>query len=208
MNRDMLKRILAALIVIFILVVSATLFLAGHRRAQRQEAERQEEVTPTPSPKPSPTVTLTPTPSPTPSPLPTVSPTPAAEIQSGEGYTGVWYSPDGLTRVDIYDYSPDSVSFHFAQIREDLSGSCEADVVSMISGNETRFSFTDSNDSSASGELVFQGGEIRLKVHTSWQSEGSWVSPDVDCILQRERPEDAPVEITPAGSEVRLSPKE
>lgn len=200
MKKDILKIILAALIAIFVMIGIGMIFLAGQRKKEMKELRKQEalqQLENIPTITPTAAVTVTPRPAtPTPSPVPTFTPTPVltrAPAFVPENFTGVWYSPDGLTSINIYDLTAKSVSFYFSQSSRDSGGTCEADVVAEVAGNASRFSFTDSYGSSASGNLTFDRGRLYVRISTSWQADGAWVSPDVDCIMQRERPQAEPV---------------
>ncbi len=199
MKKDILKIILAALIAIFVMIGIGTIFLAGQRKKEMKELRKQEalqQLENIPTVTPTAAVTVTPRPAtPTPSPAPTLTPTPVptrAPAFVPDNFTGAWYSPDGLTSINIYDLTAKSVSFYFSQSSRDSGGTCEADVVAEVAGNASKFSFTDSYGSSASGNLIFDRGRLYVKISTSWQADGAWVSPDVDCVMQRERPQAEP----------------
>lgn len=194
-NKDILKIVLITLIAIFLMVGIAAVLLAGHRRSVQKEQKKQEALAAlekVPTAAPSPVVTITPAATPTPKPKATPTPTPVPTLKPAfnpDEYWDVWYSPDGLASVDIYELSQKSVSFSFSQTNKKGSRVSEADVTAEVAGNAAQFSFTDSFGSSASGRLIFENGSLSVKISTIAQAEGISVSPNVNAVMVRERPE-------------------
>lgn len=217
MRKDILKIILAALTAIFVMVGIGTVFLAGQRKRESRELRKQEALqrlenipvrTPSPTdaavsgPSVSPTVTPSAAPVPTMSPTPALTPAPSrGPAFNPEDYTGIWYSEDGLASVNIYELSGKYVSFYFTQNGQNSDAACEADVVAEVAGNASGFSFTDTFGNSASGNLIFDHGRLYVKISTVSQAAGVTVSPDVDCIMQRSRPQTEPAATATAAPE-------
>lgn len=196
-NKDILKIVLITLIAIFLMVGIAAVLLAGHRRSLQKEQKKQEALAAlekVPTAAPSPVVTITPaaTATPTPKPKATPTPTPVPTLKPAfnpDEYMDVWYSPDGLASMDIYDLNQNSVSFFFTQTNKKGSRVSEADVTAEVAGNAAQFTFTDSFGSTASGRLIFDNGSLSAKISTISQAEGISVCPNVNAVMLRERPE-------------------
>lgn len=189
-KKQILLRVLFTLIVVFLVLGIAVLFVAGYRKKERKEQQRQAALAAlerSPAVTPTPAVTLTPTPT----PRPTATPTPVPTVRvafNPDDYWNTWYSRDGLASVNIYDISSKSVSFHFTQISADGSVSCEADVTGEVAGNASQFSFWDTMGNGAAGSFIFDNGGLYVRISTSSQGSSS-VWPSVDCIMIRERPQ-------------------
>ncbi len=178
------------LIIAFLVLGIAALFLAGYRRREQKELKREAalaalERSPTATPTPAMTVT------PTPTPRPTATPTPVPAVRvtfDPDDYWDTWYSRDGLASINIYDISSDSVSFYFSQLSSDGSVSCEADASGEVAGNAAQFIFWDTLGNGASGSFVFDNGSLYVRITTTDQGS-SVVWPSVDCVMLRERPQ-------------------
>ena len=195
-NKDILKIVLITLIAIFLMVGIAALLLAGHRRSVQKEQKKQEALAAlekVPTAAPSPVVTITPaaaTPTPKPKATPTPSPVPTLKPAfNPDEYWDVWYSPDGLASMDIYDLNQKSVSFLFNQMNKKATRISEADVTAEVAGNAAQFTFTDSFGSTASGRMIFDNGSLSVKISTISQAEGISVCPNVNAVMLRDRPE-------------------
>lgn len=189
-RKDILKIILAALTAVFILAGISTAVLSEHqmeetREQPGQEARGRQEGLPTATPAAAltPAPSFTPTPAPSPTPVPTRAPAFApADFQ------GAWYSADGTAWVNIYELDGKSVSFFFSRTDKASGAACQADVTAEVAGNASEFSFIDSCGNSASGNLIFDHGQLFVRIHTVRQAEDAPASPDLEGILQRERP--------------------
>lgn len=191
-KKQRLKTALILLIVLFILAGLGGMLLVSHRNKVEKEQRKQEaiaaldripEVTATPAATATPIPTATPTPSMT--PVPTILP---AFVP--ENYQGTWYSSDGLTTINIYEISLDSVSFTYKRVNgRDHSLTAEADVTAEVAGNATQFRFKDSEGNRAKGEFVFdKSGELYVKVKTYKRADGSKTYPKTESIMTREEP--------------------
>lgn len=191
-KKAILKVILVILITIFLVGGISLVFIAGYTKhvekaKAKQEAmdrlERMPKATPTPA------VTVTPTPVPTATPTPTPVITMRATFNPDD-YWDMWYSSDGMVSLNIYNISPESVSFTFSQSgRGDGAHVAEADVTSEVAGNAATFSFTDSFGSRARGSLTFDNGKLYVNIRTEEQAEGVPVSPQVSGLMTREKKE-------------------
>lgn len=188
-NKDVLKIILITLIAIFLMMGTAAILLANHKKSVQQEQKKQAALEALENvPKITPTQAA---PSPTPTPVPTATPTPTPAITRApafapEDYWDTWYSRNGLASVNIYDISAESVSFAFSQA-SDSAGShvAEADVTARVAGNAAKFTFTDSWGNQASGSMTFDRGQLYVRISTTQPAEGAGVVPAVDSIMSR-----------------------
>lgn len=217
MRNNRRKKKLAAALVLLILIFLAAgageLFLISYKKNEIKEQQKQEamkalddipELTPTPAATATPVPTATPTPSPT--PVPTILP-----AFDPDDYWDYWYSTSGLVSVNVYNVSLKSISFTYAQASDrDGTHVSEADVTAEVAGNAAQFEFTDSFGSTAFGEIIFDNGQFYMKVETTARAEGASVSPKVNCIMVREKPEiqatatpvpDEETEVTPVPVE-------
>ena len=186
-NKDVLKIILITLIAIFLMMGIAALLLENHRKSLEKERQKQaalEALENVPKATPTPAATATPTPQPTatPTPTPVITRGPAFDP---DDYWNVWYSTDGLTAVNIYHISLESVSFGFSQA-SDASGTriSEADVTAEVAGNAAKVSFTDSWGNRIGGSMTFDQGRLYLRLSTT-QDAGAGITPSVNCVMTR-----------------------
>ena len=205
-KKQRLKTALILLIVLFILAGLGGMMLVSHRNKVAKEQRKQAaiaalesipEVTATPVATATPIPTATPTPSVT--PVPTIIP-----AFDPENYQGVWYSTDGLTTINIYEISLDSVSFTYKRVNgKNRSLFVEADMTAEVAGNATQFYLKDSDGNKAKGEFVFdKSGELYVKVKTYKRADGSKTYPKTESIMTREAPaEDTSAEDTPAAEQ-------
>ena len=191
-KKQRLKTALILLIVLFILAGLGGMMLVSHRNKVAKEQRKQAaiaaldnipEVTATPAATATPIPTATPTPSAT--PVPTILP-----AFDPENYQGIWYSTDGLTTINIYEISLDSVSFTYKRVNgRNHALTAEADVTAEVAGNATQFRFKDSEENKAKGEFVFdKSGELYVKVKTYKRADGSKTYPKTESIMTREEP--------------------
>ena len=191
-KKQRLKTALILLIVLFILAGLGGMMLVSHRNKVAKEQRKQAaiaaldnipEVTATPAATATPIPTATPTPSVT--PVPTILP-----AFDPENYQGIWYSTDGLTTINIYEISLDSVSFTYKRVNgRNHALTAEADVTAEVAGNATQFRFKDSEENKAKGEFVFdKSGELYVKVKTYKRADGSKTYPKTESIMTREEP--------------------
>lgn len=191
-KKQRLKTALILLIVLFILAGLGGIMLVSHRNKVAKEQRKQAaiaaldnipEVTATPAATATPIPTATPTPSVT--PVPTILP-----AFDPENYQGIWYSTDGLTTINIYEISLDSVSFTYKRVNgRNRALTAEADVTAEVAGNATQFRFKDSEGNKAKGEFVFdKSGELYVKVKTYKRADGSKTYPKTESIMTREEP--------------------
>lgn len=191
-KKQRLKTALILLIVLFILAGLGGMMLVSHRNKVAKEQRKQAaiaaldnipEVTATPAATATPIPTATPTPSVT--PVPTIFP-----AFDPENYQGIWYSTDGLTTINIYEISLDSVSFTYKRVNgRNHVLTAEADVTAEVAGNATQFRFKDSEGNKAKGEFVFdKSGELYVKVKTYKRADGSKTYPKTESIMTREEP--------------------
>ena len=127
-------------------------------------------------------------------PIPTILPS-----FDPESYRGTWYSTDGLTTINIYEISLDSVSFTYKRVNgKNSSLFAEADVTAEVAGNATQFYLKDSEGNKAKGEFVFdKSGKLYVKVKTYKRADGSKTYPKTESIMTREEP----MESTPAAEQ-------
>ena len=191
-KKQRLKTALILLIILFILAGLGGMLLVSHRNKVAKEQRKQAaiaalesipEVTATPMATATPIPTATPTPSVT--PIPTILPS-----FDPESYRGTWYSTDGLTTINIYEISLDSVSFTYKRVNgKNSSLFAEADVTAEVAGNATQFYLKDSDGNKAKGEFVFdKSGEFYVKVKTYKRADGSLTYPKTESIMTREAP--------------------
>ena len=191
-KKQRLKTALILLIVLFILAGLGGMMLVSHRNKVAKEQRKQAaiaaldnipEVTATPAATATPIPTATPTPSVT--PVPTILP-----AFDPENYQGIWYSTDGLTTINIYEISLDSVSFTYKRVNgRNHALTAEADVTAEVAGNATQFRFKDSEENKAKGEFVFdKSGELYVKVKTYKRADGSKTYPKTESIMTRQEP--------------------
>lgn len=205
-KKQRLKTALILLIILFILAGLGGMLLVSHRNKVAKEQRKQAaiaalesipEVTATPMATATPIPTATPTPSVT--PIPTILPS-----FDPESYRGTWYSTDGLTTINIYEISLDSVSFTYKRVNgKNSSLFAEADVTAEVAGNATQFYLKDSEGNKAKGEFVFdKSGKLYVKVKTYKRADGSKTYPKTESIMTREEPmESKPMESTPAAEQ-------
>ena len=141
-------------------------------------------------PTAAPTVSVTPSPSPT--PRPTATPTPVPTVVAAfdpNDFWDYWYSTDGTATINVYDISLDKISFSFYQTDRNQSQSVSADVTAEVAGNAARFDFNDSAGNRAAGNIIFDKGQLYVRIATSaWmgkvfvliKEEGKRVS-NIDC---------------------------
>mgnify|MGYP002649119360 FL=1 len=200
-KKQRLKTALILLIILFILAGLGGMLLVSHRNKVAKEQRKQAaiaalesipEVTATPMATATPIPTATPTPSVT--PIPTILPS-----FDPESYRGTWYSTDGLTTINIYEISLDSVSFTYKRVNgKNSSLFAEADVTAEVAGNATQFYLKDSEGNKAKGEFVFdKSRKLYVKVKTYKRADGSKTYPKTESIMTREEP----MESTPAAEQ-------
>ena len=189
-KKEILKKLLIVLLTIFFLLGVVAIFLSGHRKSverqqKRQEAleaiERATAVTPTP--------VVTATPSPTPTPVPTATPTPIPTILPAfqpDDYWDYWYSTDGYLTVNIYDISLKKAAFIVSQKNGYGDVIAQADVTAEVAGNSAKLAFTDSQGNYVTGTMIFDRGQLYMKLVT--QEQVTDPAPHVDCVMQREQP--------------------
>lgn len=186
-RKQRLKVLLIILISLFIMFGAAALLLAGIRKTRIEAQERQAAMEALKNaPAVTPTEAITVTPSPT--PRPTATPTPVPEVVAAfnpDDFWDYWYSTDGTATINVYDISLQQISFSFYQTDRNQSESVSADVTAEVAGNAAEFSFTDSVGNQASGNLVFDNGQLYLKIATG--EPVSAVYPNVNCIMSREQ---------------------
>lgn len=85
--------------------------------------------------------------------------------------------------MNIYNISLDTVSFSFSQTDRNHTQTVTADVTAEVAGNAAKFYFSDSAGNSSSGNLIFDNGQLYVKIVTS--EPVSAVFPSVDCIMSR-----------------------
>lgn len=184
-KQERLKVLLCVLIAIFIMVSAAALLLLGFRASARKEQKKQEAMEALENqPAVSPTAAVTATPSPT--PRPTATPTPVPTVVAAfqpDAFWDYWYSTDGTASVNVYNIGLDSVSFSFSQTDRNQTQTVTADVTAKVAGNAAKFTFTDSAGNRASGNVIFDNGQLYLKITTA--EPVSAVYPDVNCIMTR-----------------------
>lgn len=202
-KKDILKIILTALIVIFVMLAVAVFLLSSHRKNQREQFQKEQVQNisdQSPTKMPTPQITISPTPVPTITPTPTPVPTLPPSFEE-EQYLGLWYSKDGLVSLDIYRLSQESVSFFFSQSNNmDGNRVSESDVTAEVAGNAAKFEFTDSFGSIAQGSMIFDNNGLYVNISTSTRAEGASVSPEINEIMTREKP----VVVTPTPTPTPL----
>lgn len=186
-KREILKILLSVLIAVFIMVSAAALLLVGFRRSAIKEQKKQKAMEALENrPTAAPTAAATPTPSPT--PRPTATPTPAPAVVAAfdpDAFWDYWYSTDGTAAINVYNISLDNVSFSFSQTDRNQTQTVTADVTAEVAGNAAKFSFQDSAGNTSSGNLIFDNGQLYLKITTSQPVSG--VYPNVDCVMSRQQ---------------------
>ena len=183
-RKNRLKILLIILISLFIMLGAAALLLASFQRSEIKSQQRKEAIEN--AAKLTPTAAPTAVPSPSPTPRPTATPTPVPEQRvafNPDDFWDYWYSTDGLTTINIYNISQDSVSFSFYQTDAGQSQAVSADVTAEVAGNAAAFSFGDSAGNSASGNLTFDNGQLYVRIDTA--EPVSSVYPKVNCIMSR-----------------------
>lgn len=188
-RREILKILLSVLVAVFIMVSAAALLLAGFRKSEQEQQEKQAALSALQNvPTAVPTAAASVTPSPSPTPRPTATPTPVPTVVAAfnpDDFWDYWYSTDGTATINVYNISLDTVSFSFYQTDRNQTQSVSADVTAEVAGNAARFSFSDSAGNTASGNLIFDNGQLYLKISTG--EPVSSVYPNVDCIMSREQ---------------------
>lgn len=186
-KREILKILLSVLIAIFIMVSAAALLLVGFHTSAQKEQKKQEAMEALENrPTAAPTAAVTATPSPT--PRPTATPTPIPTVVAAfnpDDFWDNWYSTDGTASINVYNISLDTVSFSFSQTDRNQTQRVTADVTAEVAGNAAGFSFSDSAGNYSSGNLIFDNGQLYLKITTS--EPVSAVYPNVNCIMTREQ---------------------
>ena len=187
-RREILKILLSVLVAVFIMVSAATLIIAGFSSSEREEQKKQEalsalENVPTVAPTAA-AVSVTPSPTPRPTATPTPVPTMVAAFNPDD-FWDYWYSTDGTVTVNVYNISLNSVSFTYYQTDRNQTQSVSADITAEVAGNAARFSFYDSAGNTSAGNLIFDNGQLYLRIVT--EAPVSSVYPSVDCIMSREQ---------------------
>ena len=77
------------------------------------------------------------------------------------------------------------MSFTFYQTDRNQTQSVSADITAEVAGNAARFSFSDSAGNTSAGNLIFDNGQLYLRIVTN--EPVSSVYPSVDCIMSREQ---------------------
>ena len=157
---------------------AAALLLVGFRTSARKEQKKQQamealENRPTAA-------------TPTPSPRPTATPTPVPEAVAAfnpDEFWDYWYSTDGTVTINVYNISSETVSFSFFQTDRNQTQSVSADVTAEVAGNAARFTMSDSAGNTSSGNMIFDNGQLYLKISTG--EPISAVYPNVNCIMSR-----------------------
>ena len=184
-KREILKILLCVLTAVFIMVSAAALLLVGLRTSAQKEQKKQEALEALENrPTVAPTLAVSVTPSPT--PRPTATPTPIPTVVAAfnpDDFWNEWYSTDGTVTMNIYNISLDTVSFSFSQMDRNQTQTVTADVTAEVAGNAAKFYFSDSAGNSSSGNLIFDNGQLYVKIVTS--EPVSAVFPSVDCIMSR-----------------------
>lgn len=184
-KREMMKILLSVLIAVFIMLSAAALLLIGFRTSALKEQKKQEAMDALKNmPTPAPTAVVTAMPSPT--PRPTATPTPVPTVVAAfnpDDFWDYWYSTDGTVTINVYNISLDTVSFSFLQTDRNQTQTVTADVTAEVAGNAARFTFYDSLGNTSSGNLIFDNGQLYLKIETS--EPVSAVYPKVNCIMSR-----------------------
>lgn len=209
-KREMLKILLCVLTAVFVIVSAAALLLVGFRTSAQKEQKKQEALAALENrPTVAPTLAVSVTPSPT--PRPTATPTPIPTVVAAfnpDDFWNEWYSTDGTVTMNIYNISLDTVSFSFSQTDRNQTQTVTADVTAEVAGNAAKFYFSDSAGNSSSGNLIFDNGQLYVKIVTS--EPVSAVFPSVDCIMSRNQvslvldPTATPIP-TPPGQDQQIS---
>lgn len=209
-KREMLKILLCVLTAVFVIVSAAALLLVGFRTSAQKEQKKQEALAALENrPTVAPTLAVSVTPSPT--PRPTATPTPIPTVVAAfnpDDFWNEWYSTDGTVTMNIYNISLDTVSFSFSQTDRNQTQTVTADVTAEVAGNAAKFYFSDSAGNSSSGNLIFDNGQLYVKIVTS--EPMSAVFPSVDCIMSRNQvslvpdPTATPIP-TPPGQDQQIS---
>ena len=190
-RKNRLKILLIILISIFIMFAAAALLLASFQKSAREAQQKKEAIenaaklTPTPEP--------TAIPSPSPTPRPTATPTPVPEQRvtfNPDDFWDYWYSTDGLVTVNVYDISQESISFSFYQTDRNQTDAVSADIKAKVAGNAANFSFTDSAGNYATGNLIFDSGELYMNISTGEPVYS--IYPNIKCIMSRTQVQPVP----------------
>ena len=190
-RKNRLKILLIILISIFIMFAAAALLLASFQKSAREAQQKKEAIenaaklTPTPEP--------TAIPSPSPTPRPTATPTPVPEQRvtfNPDDFWDYWYSTDGLVTVNVYDISQESISFSFYQTDRNQTDAVSADIKAKVAGNAANFSFTDSAGNYATGNLIFDSGELYINISTGEPVYS--IYPNIKCIMSRTQVQPVP----------------
>lgn len=186
-KREILKILLSVLIAVFIMVSAAALLLVGFRSTALKEQKKQAAMEALENrPTAAPTAAASPTPSPT--PRPTATPTPVPTVVAAfnpDVFWENWYSTDGTVTINVYNISLNTVSFSFSQTDRNMTQTVTADVTAEVAGNAARFTLYDSAGNTSSGNVIFDNGQLYLKIVTN--EPVSAVYPSVDCIMSREK---------------------
>lgn len=192
-RKNRLKVLLVILVSLFIMFGAAALLLAGFQRSEREAQKKKEamaalENLPTAAPTEVPV-----TPSPSPTPRPTATPTPIPEEMvtfNPDDFWDYWYSTDGLVTVNVYDISQESISFSFYQTDRNQTDAVSADIKAKVAGNAANFSFTDSAGNYATGNLIFDSGELYMNISTGEPVYS--IYPNIKCIMSRTQVQPVP----------------
>ena len=186
-KKERLKILLVILIAVFMMFGAAALLLGSFRRSQQKYQEKKEALSAldqVPTVVPTEGVSVTPSPSPTPRPTATPTPIPVeVETFNPDDFWDYWYSTDGLVTVNVYDISQESISFSFYQTDRNQTDAVSADVKAKVAGNAANFSFTDSAGNYATGNLIFDSGELYMNISTGEPVYS--IYPNVKCIMSR-----------------------
>ena len=182
-----LKKLLIFVMILFFLLILVGILLLQYRKNEEKQQRKEEALAALES---VPTVTPTPaaTPTPIPTPIPTVTPTPVLErayIFNPEDYLGSWHNKNGRVVIQITELSQNSVTFTYSQTNKKKTATCEATVKKSVSGNASKFSFTDSLGNVAKGYLTFDNGILYVKIRTKTKAEGAKVHPSIDAVMIR-----------------------
>lgn len=200
---ETLKILLSVLIAVFVIVSAAALLLVGFRSSALKEQKKQaamEALKNRPTAVPTAAVSATPTPSPRPTATPTPIPTRIAAFDPNVFWDN-WYSTDGTASINVYNISLDTVSFSFSQTDRNQTQTVTGDVTAKVAGNAAKFTLYDSVGNTSYGNIIFDGGQLYLKISTT--DPVSAVYPSVDCIMRRDQIQLIPdPTATPVPSEV------
>ena len=186
-KKERLKLLLTVLIALFLMFGAAAFLLASFRKSEKEYQDKQAALSALDNvPTVVPTVGVSVTPSPSPTPRPTATPTPIPTVVAAfnpDDFWDYWYSTDGLVTINVYNISLDTVSFSYYQTDRNQTDAISADVTAKVAGNAAKLSFSDSAGNNASGNLIFDGGQLYLNITTAEPVYG--IYPNVKCIMSR-----------------------